>query len=216
MLARLASILPNKYIIHKLPNSEPGSILLTFDDGPTPGVTEDLLDLLEAYNVRAIFFTVGVRIQKAPHLVSRICQRGHQVGNHGNSHNMSRLQTPRFFFRDLEKCSSLIEENGGGKCRFFRAPGGRLTPLTLLGPNNRGLQNIFWSLDSGDWSVRGQKEARILGRKLANQVRRGDILLFHDFHPSILSIMSEFLPRAKEMDLDLHNPLIRLINGDQL
>jgi peptidoglycan/xylan/chitin deacetylase (PgdA/CDA1 family) len=214
MLAPLVSILPDKYVMQRLPAAVAGSLLLTFDDGPTPGVTERLLDLLDEHDARAIFFTVGIQIEKAPQLVRLVRERGHQLGNHSHAHNMSRLQTPRFFLDDLERCQQLIRNTGGGECRFFRAPGGRLTPMSIFGPRSRGLQHILWSLDSGDWSVRQEEDARRLGRRLAQQAGDGEIILFHDFHQSILAIMEEFLPRVRARGLDLRNSLSHLVDGE--
>ncbi len=213
MLANLLSMLPNSFVMRCLPNAAAQDLLLPFDDGPTPEVTEHLLDLLDEHDARAIFFTVGIQIEKAPHLVKLIKDRGHQLGNHGYAHNMNRLQSPGFFFSDLERCQRLIRESGGGACRFFRAPGGRVTPLSLLGPRSRGLRHILWSLDSGDWSVREDGEARQLGRRLAEQVQGGEIILCHDFHKSILTIMAEFLPRVREKQLNLRSALSYLEDG---
>ena len=85
------------------------AVLLTFDDGPHPESTPVVLELLKQYNARAIFFVVGARIQRAPHLLKIILDEGHAIGNHSYSHPIEKQFWLAPYLRDLKRVRAPLE-----------------------------------------------------------------------------------------------------------
>ena len=189
------------------------ALLLTFDDGPTPGVTEAVLDRLERHGARAVFFLLGRHAVRHPALVRAIVAAGHGVGNHSHDHDMRRLQDPVRWRADLRRARDALAAAGAPRVRLYRPPGGRLTPLTLLGPPLLGLRTVLWSVDSDDWRERDDAAARALGRDLASSLQAGDIVLCHDLRPGNVALLDELLPRLRDRGLDLARAATALAGG---
>src|SRR5947207_11627153 len=98
------------------------SVLLTFDDGPHRESTPIVLELLKEHKARAVFFIVGARIQRAPHLLKRILEEGHALGNHSYSHPLERQHWFGAYLQDLRKCQNAIEQLTHQRPKFFRPP----------------------------------------------------------------------------------------------
>ena len=171
-----------------LPGRAPGSILLTFDDGPHPEHAPAVLDRLAAFNLSAAFFLVGNRIAD-PALVRRIAAAGHLLGNHTYSHEIPRWRDFTSAREDVAKCQELVPE-----ARLFRPPLGRLTPGLWLAARRLGLKCVNWSLDSGDWRCRSESDAMTCAREVLALARPGDIVLFHDNHRWIKLMLDVVLP----------------------
>ena len=206
--ARLAKrSLPQTLLVQKLPTKNRAEILLTFDDGPHPEHTPQVLDLLDEYNARAIFFIPGRRISQAPHLLSQILERGHEIGNHTYIH--SNGKQPRFldYFKDVRRCQGVIEDCCGKKPRLFRPPLGVLSLTTLLVPKLLGLQTVTWSVDIHDWRCKSSDTAKTTARKLTTNIRAGDIILLHDDNLHIKSILQILLPELSAKGFNMANGL---------
>ena len=189
--------------------SSDAGILLTFDDGPDPNITPAVLDLLAKFETKAVFFIVGNRIPRAPHMLSRILADGHLIGNHTHQHPLDK--TPAFFeyYRDVDRCQKEIEDRTGISPMLFRPPRGSVTLGSLLAPRLIGLQTLFWSLYTRDWTLRDKSTASELGRRLSAIARPDDIALFHDDNPCLVHLLRNFLPRLIERQCCL-------ISGEQL
>lgn len=107
-------------------------VYLTFDDGPTPKITEEILDILKAHDVKATFFIVGKEIKGNENLLIRMYQEGHTLGLHTFSHNLKTIyQSPAYFISEMEKTEKLINEVLGTSLHFpiIRFPGGSAARL---------------------------------------------------------------------------------------
>jgi len=203
------SLLPRTLVVRRLAGTVAPSVLLTFDDGPHPEVTPAVLDRMDAYGARAVFFVVGNRVKRAAHLLHEIRRRGHLLGNHSYLHHANYMLTgtpqPRFglYYRDLQRCQEVVEHHTGDKPRLFRPPGGRLTPVTLLVPKLLGLRCVTWSVDVGDWRFRSEAEAGAGGQELLRLITPGDIVLLHDDNPSVLDLLDILLPGLQGRRYDL-------------
>lgn len=91
LVSIIKSLMPQWLVRHRLDKNGGRAVLLTFDDGPHPEITMRVLDLLDRYGVRALFFIPGLRADNAPELPREIIKRGHKIGNHSFSHDMDRL-----------------------------------------------------------------------------------------------------------------------------
>jgi len=202
---KIKSAMKQGFFMSRLGRHETNSVVLTFDDGPDPIVTQQVLDRLEEYGARAIFFVVGHRIPDAPHLLKRILEQGHIIGNHTYIH--SNNSQPGFveYWRDVIRCQSLIEFYTGEKPKLFRPPGGRITLASLLVPRLLKLKTVMWSLDGQDWRFYGQNRALEISELLLRHLVVRDIILLHDDNPNTPLILDRILPVISNKRLDLRS-----------
>lgn len=203
----LRSLIPSRLLIRKLPQGASASVLLTFDDGPNANVTPAVLERLDRYGARAVFFVVGRRIADAPQLLREILERGHLLGNHSFQHANGRQPGFRAYWRDVRECQRAIHDCCGYEARLFRPPRGILSPTTILAPWLAGLRTMTWSVDVQDWRCRDPRNAAELGEQLGETVRGGDIVLLHDDNRCVLDLLDRFLPIAAERNIDLRGGL---------
>jgi peptidoglycan/xylan/chitin deacetylase (PgdA/CDA1 family) len=150
---------------------------LTFDDGPTPGGTERVLDLLRKYNAPATFFVIGKNVERYPDLTRRIVAEGHIVGNHTWRHaKLGFLRRPDYWREELTRTDEIIQATVGKRPAMFRPPLGLRSPIVMRAAAERGQRVIMWALKARD----GVKTTprRILQRLTPTQ--DGDVLLLHD------------------------------------
>ena len=146
-------------------------IFLTFDDGPVPEITPDVLQLLSDYQIKATFFCVGENIQKYPYIFEQILKKGHSVGCHTYNH-LNGWKTPKDeYIQNIAKCNNFIQT------KLFRPPYGKATPaqIELLKSN---YFTILWSVLSGDFDT-GITGEQCLQNAVNNTVD-GSIVVFHD------------------------------------
>jgi len=103
-------------------NTDQRVVALTFDDGPSPPYTDQLLDVLAKHNVKATFFMIGNRIERYPETVRRVIAGGHQVGNHSYSHPLLGFLPPNSVQREIERTDKLLRQVGVTGEIVFRAP----------------------------------------------------------------------------------------------
>jgi peptidoglycan/xylan/chitin deacetylase (PgdA/CDA1 family) len=150
---------------------------LTFDDGPTPGGTERVLELLHKYNAPATFFVIGQNVEQYPDLVRRIAEEGHIVSNHTWRHaRLGFLRRPEYWREELSRTDDLIESTIGKRPAMFRPPLGLRSPVMMRVAEERGQNVIMWSRKAFD-GVKTTPQ-RILKRLAPTQ--DGDVLLLHD------------------------------------
>ena len=150
---------------------ETDAIFLTFDDGPVPGVTDKVLDMLAASEVKATFFCIGDNVQKHPELYRRILDEGHAVGNHTFHHLNGWRSNDETYLEDVEKCADLVSS------RLFRPPYGRIgyRQMQLLKQQYR---IIMWDVLSGDFDE--LLTADDCANNVLSGMRGGSIIVWHD------------------------------------
>jgi peptidoglycan/xylan/chitin deacetylase (PgdA/CDA1 family) len=174
-------------LIWDLNNGEK-DLYLTFDDGPTPGITPNVLDILDTYNAKATFFCIGRNVERYPDIYNQILKRGHTAGNHTYSHLKGWNTASREYYSDIKLAGSLIKSN------LFRPPYGKIkrTQLKYL----RHYYNIImWDVMSFDFSQSVSKEKCL--SLVLNNVRPGSIIVFHD-SPKARENMFYALPETLE------------------
>ncbi|MCR2804827.1 polysaccharide deacetylase family protein [Paenibacillus soyae] len=151
-------------------------IALTFDDGPDPVYTPQLLDLLARYNAKATFFVVGSHAEGQEELLRRMREEGHIIGIHNYVHKSNWVMRPRTVRRQIERTNAVIESATGEKAVYYRPPWGI---VNLFDYSNLGyLHIILWSAMFGDW--REKVGAERLKRRMMKKMRPGEVLLLHD------------------------------------
>ena len=152
-------------------------IYLTFDDGPTPEVTDEVLSLLKIYRAQATFFCVGQQIEKYPLLFKKIVQEGHTIGNHTYTHLHGWYAPPKLYIEEIEKTSAIIQKLVGYKPRFFRPPYGKFSP-SVKKYIQKKYQIVMWDVLSGDFDPQTTPEDCITN--VLSTFDKGSIIVLHD------------------------------------
>lgn len=174
------SILPTCYYKCKKHLHHPAAgktLYLTFDDGPDPRYTPQLLDLLEQYQIPASFFVVAQSAQANPALIARMKRSGHVVGLHSLSHKNGLIQPPRSACRDFSRSVAILQQCGIPP-RYFRPPWGHWNAMTAAQAYSRGIQPMMWDVMAEDW--RGDTTAQEIAHKLRTRTFDGAVICLHD------------------------------------
>jgi peptidoglycan/xylan/chitin deacetylase (PgdA/CDA1 family) len=170
-----------------LGGTDGSELALTFDDGPNERYTEEVLEYLANYRVRATFFMVGEYVRQLPHLARRVAEEGHLVGNHTMSHPNLMYLSPGRVRQELSGCSRLLEDTVGAPVKFFRPPYGGRRPDVLRTARELGMTPVLWNAAGYDWRRRALPEQifthlqrAVVGNRKAG---RGSSLLLHDGGP---------------------------------
>jgi peptidoglycan/xylan/chitin deacetylase (PgdA/CDA1 family) len=153
-------------------------VALTFDDGPHPQGTPEVMRVLDASGAKATFFLCGEQVDRDPALAAEIVAAGHTVAVHGYRHrNMLRLP-PRMFADDLDRGLAAIEDATGVRPADFRPPYGIFSFLGIVEVRARGLRPLLWSRWGHDWRAHWSPEA--IAAEVTENLSGGDVLLLHD------------------------------------
>ena len=152
-------------------------IALTYDDGPNDPHTLRLLEVLARHSVHATFFLIGCYVQQRPEIVREIVQAGHIVGNHTFTHPLLTFKSEKEIHRELGQCTTALRDAVGEHSNLFRPPFGGRRPAVLRAARDLGLEPVMWNVTGYDWTA---PPASTIERKVAKQIRGGDIILLHD------------------------------------
>ncbi len=166
-------------------------VALTFDDGPHPGNTPRLLDMLKQRNVKATFYVVGTNAQRYPEILRRMVAEGHEIGNHTLNHGYLTKMSRDAVRADLSKSHQIIVQATGVPPKTIRPPYGAIT-TDLKGwiKSEFGYPSIMWSVDPEDWKRPGSS---VVTRRLVSGASPGGILLVHDIHAPTIDAMPSTL-----------------------
>ena len=189
---------PPKFLRKMLPDliweiADERGIYLTFDDGPTPGVTEWILATLKRYDAKATFFVLGKNAEKYPDLYAKILADGHRVGNHTYSHQKGYLMSLERYLEDIDLASYSVQSN------LFRPPYARVTSSQMRAVAQR-YKVVMWSIISRDYNRKITGEMCLRG--VLPHLKAGAILLFHDSEKAFPN-MSYALPKTLERITEL-------------
>jgi len=152
-------------------------IALTFDDGPNPFYTPQILAILQKYRVKATFFDVGYLVADYPNLVRQEFNAGNTVGNHSWSHPELTLLSAADILSQLTRTSDAIQATLGVRPTFFRPPYGAMNRTVLAEAHSLAVTTVLWNDSAGDWALPG---ASAIASKILLQARNGTIILLHD------------------------------------
>jgi peptidoglycan-N-acetylglucosamine deacetylase len=159
-----------KGLVWSMP-SDDRKVYLTFDDGPHPEITSEVLSILDAFRWKATFFCIGQNILRSPETYSDLLSKGHTTANHTQTHcNGWKTDTSDYLQNTLQAQSH-------GMSTLFRPPYGKITPAQI-----RSLRSqytiVMWSMITGDYDHSLPREKTL--QKLNNRTKAGDIVVFHD------------------------------------
>ena len=155
-------------------------IAITFDDGPDPGLTGDILDMLDRYAMRATFFVIGRNVLRHPHIVKRAFQAGHVIACHDLNHQWwSNFRMTSMVFRDILEARRIVDGVIGKKMLIYRPPMGLMNPHVPIALSRLNMSCVGWSkrlFDSGNKRLK-----KLYG--MPALARPGAVILLHDCLP---------------------------------
>lgn len=149
------------------------TIYLTFDDGPTPKITEWVLDELKKHNAKATFFCIGNNIKKNQEVLSKIIADGHALGNHTFNHLNGWKVSKDEYIKNISLCEKILP-----KTNLFRPPYGKIKFSQANELINRGFKIIMWDVLSADFDSSITKEKCC--KNVISNIAPGSIIIFHD------------------------------------
>jgi peptidoglycan/xylan/chitin deacetylase (PgdA/CDA1 family) len=164
-------------VIKKGSPREP-KICLTFDDGPNPEITPQVLDILAQNHISATFFLVGSRAERSPGLVQRILADGHEIGLHTFLHRHAYGMFLKKSIRTIRQGKIVLEKISGRSISWFRPPWGALNLFEYLELKRLKLKVVLWTANAVDWDLR-TTPAQIV-ENLLNKLTPGCIIVIHD------------------------------------
>lgn len=158
-------------------------VALTFDDGPDPIYTSQVLAVLREHDVPATFFLLGRNVDACPDHARQILEEGHAIGNHGYSHSpFPSLSRPELL-DEIVACDDALFQTTGQRPRIVRPPFGHQTPAQQILLHRIGYQSIFWSASGEDW--KGDPADNIASKVIAKATPGGIILLHDGWEPPL-------------------------------
>lgn len=160
-------------------------LLLTFDDGPHPVITPQVLEILAEHNIKATFFCLGERAEQYPEIIQMIRDQGHEIGNHGYRHLNGWKTDNDTYIKNVEKGKDILQTN------LFRPPYGRLTPGQYHSLKKEN-SIIFWNLMLYDFDARFRLDEAL---KIANKsLNERSIIVLHDNEKSERNLVKLLKP----------------------
>ncbi len=188
-----------------IPNAE-NKVYLTFDDGPTPEITEWTLKLLEKHNAKATFFCIGDNVKKFPDIYQKIISSKHSIGNHTFNHLNGWKTENNIYFENVKQCQNTLEINTNNSKQFqeletknskletlFRPPYGKIKPSQSKILRKLRYKIIMWDVISYDFDVTISKEECL--ENVLKNVKSGSIIVFHDSQKAFTNL-EYVLPRT--------------------
>lgn len=170
------------------PKSKLGAntVALTFDDGPNPLVTPQILDLLDEYDQRATFFVCGMAADRHPELVREAHLRGHSIGGHSWDHPHSGIRGlgDREWKRQVDDTCQILSALIGSPLRWFRPPRGIIDRTTWERLRRQGLTTVMWSIDGWDCKLR---DPTVIAANVLRDLEPGSVVLLHDANATFLN-----------------------------
>jgi peptidoglycan-N-acetylglucosamine deacetylase len=155
----------------------PGSVALTFDDGPDPEGTPAVLDALDRLGWTATFFMLGAQVNRYPDVAAAVVAAGHEAAVHGFSHRNHLTRRPADVHRDVARAASVVMAATGTRPTWFRPPYGVLTMGSLIAARHAGLRPVLWTAWGRDWEAHSPAQ---VADTVGSQLRPGGTVLLHD------------------------------------
>jgi peptidoglycan/xylan/chitin deacetylase (PgdA/CDA1 family) len=195
----------------------PGELALTFDDGPNPAWTPQLLDILAEHDVRATFFLIGRYAHAEPDLVRRILAASHVIGNHSWSHPNLAITATRRVEEELTRARDTLQQIAGIPIRWFRPPFGGRRPVVLSIARDLGMTLVLWNAITTDWREPSpERIAQSMMHKIDRNQRRGwatNIVLHDGGHLALGANRGPSIAAAAQL-LGRYKPTHRFVTLD--
>lgn len=189
------TLLPSQFWLVKRP-AACRSVALTFDDGPHPEYTPQVLDILADQRATATFFVIGERAEQHPDLIRRIVAEGHTLGNHTWTHSEPNVTSAETFLVEVRQTQQYLQDLTGQPISLFRPPKGQLTVCKTWGLWGLGQQIVLWSTDPKDYRTGSETELAHWARTSVPQA--GEIILLHDAFSHAIPQLALLISRYRD------------------
>ncbi|MFP4697195.1 MAG: polysaccharide deacetylase family protein [Eubacteriales bacterium] len=152
-------------------------IALTFDDGPDQRYTNEILDLLKEYSIKATFFVVAEKVKSNISIIKRMKEEGHLIALHSLRHKSAWLMGPYETMKEIPKSKKILSQLDI-EIDYFRPPWGTFNLLTLYSATKNKLKTILWSVEAYDW--RKDNSGVLISNLLLNRIKEQSIIVLHD------------------------------------
>jgi len=154
-------------------------IYLTFDDGPTPEITDWVLKQLKTHKAKATFFCIGKNINNFPKIFKNILSEGHSIGNHTNNHFNGWKENTKTYLDNIHKNESILNTYKlPNKTKLFRPPYGKIKPSQIQKLKKENYKIIMWNILSADFDIKTTREMCV--ENVLKNTKKGAIIVFHD------------------------------------
>ena len=153
-------------------------IALTFDDGPHPRMTREILGILKEYGITATFFVIGQNAVNYPDTMKLLVESGCEIGNHTYSHENFKNMSPCEMYEQFRKCTEILSERFSVEPTLMRPPQGVCAEGVYSAAREMDYDIILWSIDTRDWA---HTSATDISQNILRNARGGDIILMHDY-----------------------------------
>jgi peptidoglycan/xylan/chitin deacetylase (PgdA/CDA1 family) len=164
-------------IVRSRPKPGARVVALTFDDGPWPGNTEKILDILAREHVHATFFLLGRQAGRLPSMARRELADGHMLGTHSYGHKSFKTLSPKGVRKQIARGEKAVKKATGVDTRWMRPPYGAMNGMSWKQAHALKQRVVLWDVDSRDWTKPGAKK---IARNVVSHTRPGSIILMHD------------------------------------
>lgn len=172
--------------IWQIPNTDK-KVYLTFDDGPTPDITEKTLKILSKYNAKATFFMLGKQVAAHPSLTKEVLSAGHSIGNHSFSHLNGWQTQNEAYFEDIAKAQNILTKTLSSSPTLFRPPYGKILPSQIK-HLKKSYQIVMMDILCGDFDTTQSPE--ICTEIIKKHTQRGSIIVYHDSQKAAANMLS--------------------------
>lgn len=179
------------------------NISFTFDDGPHPEYTPQLLDILKQFHQRGTFFVIGEKAQQYPELIERMINEGHEVGNHTYTHSEPSQTSTRHFLNEIRQTDQLLNQITGHAPDLVRPPKGKLTVGKLLGLWAQRRTIVLWDTDPRDYLMTDITEMADWCQQYNPQ--EGNVCLMHDNHSFAIEAVRHL---SEHQDLKIQSHIV--------
>ena len=169
---------------------------ISFDASWGADKTIPILDILDKYNVKTTFFLVGGWVDKYPEMLKEIVSRGHEIGNHSDTHPHMSQQSEADIRKELHNMSDKVEKLTGVRPTLFRPPYGDYNNRVVTVSRAEGYECVQWSIDSLDWKDRGTAD---IIKQCTYRVQPGDIVLFHNDSNDIVNALPTVIEHYQQL-----------------
>jgi peptidoglycan/xylan/chitin deacetylase (PgdA/CDA1 family) len=176
-----------------------GAVRLTFDDGPG-AYTEQILDILDRYNVHATFYVIGRNVERYPSTMKRIAREGHAIGNHSYTHaDLAKLSRDGVV-RELSNTQDAVRNACGVTPTLFRPPYGSLNSTVRSVAASLGMSVNLWSVDPQDWAQPGSS---VITRRVLSNDHPGSVVLLHILHQQTVTALPSIIEGIRQQGYTL-------------
>ena len=164
--------------VYQSNEKESKKIAITFDDGPHPRNTPQILEILEKYGIKATFFVIGINAKNYPEALSGVISKGHEIGNHTYSHNVLKSKSKEEIRKEIIDTEKEIAKGSDFSTTLIRPPCGFYDDKLLEIAEEDNYKVVLWSIDTLDWA---HASVENIVSSVTKNIKGGDIILFHDY-----------------------------------